>query len=142
VASDTLVLLWAICRDIILMEPSNVTVVLRGLSADHVSAVDQRKKRPMVVSVVKLQEPLESLRKAIELCGGSEGLGRDDKSASPAPPIQGSRARPSSVSEPMPSVSKRLWDSSCLSRFHDQTRDLGHQLPWHEPDEEHAQICC
>ena len=33
----------------------------------------------MVVSVVKLQEPLESLMQAIELCGGFEGLGRDDK---------------------------------------------------------------
>jgi len=33
----------------------------------------------MVVSVVKLQEPLESLRQAIELCGGLEGVGRDDK---------------------------------------------------------------
>jgi uncharacterized protein (DUF362 family) len=33
----------------------------------------------MVVPVVKLQEPLESLRKAIELCGGFEGLGRNDK---------------------------------------------------------------
>jgi hypothetical protein len=33
----------------------------------------------MVVSVVKLQEPLESLRQAIELCGGFEGLGRNDK---------------------------------------------------------------
>jgi uncharacterized protein (DUF362 family) len=33
----------------------------------------------MVVSVVKLQEPLESLSQAIELCGGFEGLGRKDK---------------------------------------------------------------
>jgi uncharacterized protein (DUF362 family) len=33
----------------------------------------------MVVSVVKLQESLESLREAIELCGGFEGLGRNDK---------------------------------------------------------------
>jgi uncharacterized protein (DUF362 family) len=33
----------------------------------------------MVVSVVKLQEPLESLRKAVELCGGFQGLGRNDK---------------------------------------------------------------
>lgn len=33
----------------------------------------------MVVSVVKLGEPLESLRQAIELCGGFEGLGGDDK---------------------------------------------------------------
>jgi len=33
----------------------------------------------MVVSVVKLQEPLESLMQAIELCGGFEGLGRNDK---------------------------------------------------------------
>jgi uncharacterized protein (DUF362 family) len=41
--------------------------------------VDQRKKSLMVVSVVKLQEPLESLRQAIELCGGFEGLGRNDK---------------------------------------------------------------
>ena len=89
-------------RDIILVEPATVTVVLRRLSADHVSAVDQRKKSLMVVSVVKLQEPLESLRQAIELCGGFEGVGRDDKSASPAPPIQGSRARPDSVSEPLP----------------------------------------
>jgi hypothetical protein len=58
---------------------ATVTVVLRRLSADHVSAVDQRKKSLMVVSVVKLQEPLESLRQAIELCGGFEGLGRNDK---------------------------------------------------------------
>jgi hypothetical protein len=76
---DTLVLLWAVCRDIILMELSSVTVVLRRLSADHVSAVDQRKKSLMVVSVMKLQEPLESLRQAIELRGGFEGLGRNDK---------------------------------------------------------------
>ena len=33
----------------------------------------------MVVSVVKLQEPLESLMQAIELCGGFQGLGRNDK---------------------------------------------------------------
>jgi len=33
----------------------------------------------MVVSVVKLQEPLESLMQAIELCGGLQGLGRNDK---------------------------------------------------------------
>jgi uncharacterized protein (DUF362 family) len=41
--------------------------------------VDQRKESLMVVSVIKLQEPLESLRQAIELCGGFEGLGRNDK---------------------------------------------------------------
>jgi uncharacterized protein (DUF362 family) len=33
----------------------------------------------MVVPAMKLQEPLESLRQAIELCGGFEGLGRNDK---------------------------------------------------------------
>jgi uncharacterized protein (DUF362 family) len=41
--------------------------------------VKQRKRSLMVVSVVRLQEPPQSLREAIALCGGLDGVGRDDK---------------------------------------------------------------